>query len=147
MTIIAFDPGGSTGAAIHADGLYKGEPGVYLTAVITDVPSLWQIIDAHQPEHVVYENFSTAGLSSRDGQATLRLIGAIEAVCYRLGIPTSYQMPQERYPFLEAAKEMLKQTHKPIVHEIDAMAHLLLYEHRVRIGVQDAITAKRQRPI
>lgn len=141
MTIVAFDPGGSTGVAIHTD---TG----YITAVIRDIPSLWEIIDSNKPDFVVYENFSAGGMISSDGQATLRLIGAIEAVCYRLNIPTVYQMPGERYPYISRARNMLKQVKQtPIVHEIDALAHLLLYEFRVEKGIQDDITAKRTRAI
>jgi len=141
VTLIAFDPGISTGCAVHG-------PDGYVTAVIKDVPSLWQMIDHHQPSICIYENFSAGGLISKDGQATLRLIGAIEAVCWRLGISTVYQMPSERYGYVPKARQMLQQIKRtPIVHEIDALAHLLLYEFRVEKGIQDALTAKRARLI
>lgn len=141
MTIIALDPGVSTGCAIHTDS-------EYITAVIKDVPSLWQMIDHHRPVMVCYENFQSSGLISKDGQATLRLIGAIEAVCYRLGIPTTYQLPGERYGMMPKARQMLQQIKKiPISHEVDALAHLLTYEFRVEKGIQDALTASRARLI
>jgi hypothetical protein len=140
LTIIALDPGVSTGVAIHADE--------YLTAVIVNVPDLWEIVDRHQPTVCVIENFSAGGLISKDGQATLRLIGAIEAVCYRLGIPYAIQYPQERYKFIPVARAMLQQIKRtPISHEVDALAHLLLYEDRVEKGLQDGFNTKRQRLI
>lgn len=141
MTLMAFDPGQSTGVAIHG-------PSGYITTVIKDVPSLWNMIDHHQPSICIYENFSAGGFISTDGQATLRLIGAIEAVCWRLGIPTVYQMPSERHGYIPKARAMLQQVKRtPIVHEIDALAHLLLYEFRVEKGIQDALTAGRRRAI
>jgi hypothetical protein len=155
MTIIALDPGVSTGVAIHKtaydhDG--QAEPASqvdeYLTAVIVNVPDLWDIIDKHRPTTVVMENFSAGGLISKDGQATLRLIGAIEAVCYRLGIPYVIQYPQERYKFIPTARAMLQQIKRtPISHEIDALSHLLLYEDRVAKGLQDGLNIKRARLI
>lgn len=174
MTIIAFDPGISTGVAIHrthiecsschgifGEFFYNEQPNCttgcdsngllpdeYLTAVIVNVPDLWDIIDKHQPTTIVLENFSAGGLISKDGQATLRLIGAIEAVCYRLGIPYVIQYPQERYKFIPVARAMLQQIKRtPISHEVDALSHLLLYEDRVEKGLQDGFNERRKRLI
>jgi hypothetical protein len=139
MTVVALDPGISTGVAIHTDGrVYSSPQGTevdtseYLMLVVTDVPKLWSILEHHMPHTVVMENFASGGLISKDGQATIRLIGAMELAAYILGCSLVLQAPQERYRFMEAARGMLKQRGKtPISHEVDALAHLLLYEWRI----------------
>lgn len=149
MTLIAIDPGITTGVAIRSDTVDRnGSPAIspqYMTLVIHRPRDLWAIFDKHQPQVVIFENFQSAGLISKDGQATLRLIGGIEAVTYRLGIPTCLQFPQERYGFLPAARAMLKATRRKFpIHEVDALAHLLLYEDRVARGVLEQITQRRR---
>lgn len=143
MTLIAIDPGITTGVAIHAANTQIGD--VYSTLVIHKASDLWSIFDAHLPSIVVFEDFNSAGLISRDGQATLRLIGAIEAVTFRLNIPTVLQFPRERYPFIASARNMIRATNKKyLIHEVDALSHLLLYEDRVQRGVLEKITANRR---
>lgn len=153
MTLIAIDPGITTGVAIRVDThtssfetMYTTKvQSEYMTLVIHRPRDLWDIFDKHQPTCVIFENFQSAGLISKDGQATLRLIGGIEAVTYRLGIPTCLQFPQERYGMLPAAHAMLKATgRKFLIHEKDALAHLLLYEDRVARGVLEQITQRRR---
>lgn len=137
MTTIAIDPGITTGVAISNT--------TYTTLVIHRPKDLWQLFDYHEPDVVIFEDFNSAGLISKDGQATLRLIGAIEAVTYQLSIPTCLQFPRERYPFIVPAKRLvIMQNKKYLVHEIDALAHLLLYEDRVNRGVLEKITARRR---
>lgn len=156
MTIIALDPGVTTGVAIRVDEIefaqVDGKPltiptgnKVYHTLVIHKPSDLWSIFDTHHPSIVIFEDFNSAGLISKDGQATLRLIGAIEAVTYRLNIPTCLQYPRERYPFIEPARRMIRATNKKyLIHEVDALSHLLLYEDRVQRGVLEKITANRR---
>ena len=138
MSLVAVDPGITTGVAIHAGSIYH-------TLVVHRHQDLWQIFDTQLPEVVIFENFQSAGLISKDGQATLRLVGAIEAVTYRMGIPTCLQFPRERYPMIEPARQMIKATGKKyLIHQVDALAHLLLYEDRVKRGVLEQITARRR---
>lgn len=148
MTIIALDPGISTGVAIHDKTDEYDSVSRYITLVIRQVTDIWDVIDKHQPTICVFENFAAGGLISKEGQQTLRLVGAIEVVCYMKHIQCVMQFPQERYPFLPIAREMLQQIKRtPISHEVDALAHLLLYEDRVARGVQDSIASKRTRQI
>lgn len=153
MTTIAFDPGLSTGVAIHTSNrvVISSEegsadiPGEYFCLVITEPKKLWDLILVHSPDVVCVENFASGGLISKDGQATLRLIGAIELACYIREIRLIIQFPQERYPFMDVARDMLKQIKKtPISHEVDALSHLLLYEHRRDTGVLEKIVARRR---
>lgn len=145
MTCIALDPGISTGVAIRA------AHGGYQTAVIKQVTDIWSIIDHHHPEVIICENFASGGLISTYGQQTLRLIGAIEVICFRQDIKFMLQYPSEIHnnpALMQKAKLLLKQIKTtPIVHEIDAMAHLLLYEDRVAKGIADKMLERRQRQI
>lgn len=146
MAVIAIDPGISTGVAIHkiteaSYGALSYVPATdeYLALVVTEPPKLWDLIEQHKPETIVIENFAAGGLISKDGQATIRLVGAMELAAYITGADLVLQFPAERRAFIDRAREMLKQrsTGKaPIVHEVDAMAHLLLYEHRLEHGIK-----------
>lgn len=139
MTLIAIDPGITTGVAIHPDNRS------YITLCIHKPADLWSIFDMHLPSIVIFEDFNTSGSIASPGQATLRLIGAIEAVTYRLNIPTCLQFPRERYPFIDPAKRIIKMMNKKyLIHEVDALSHLLLYEDRVSRGVLEMITARRR---
>jgi hypothetical protein len=122
--LLALDPGGTTGVAIH------DERGI-MTRVTHKPWELYDLIENLHPDTCVFEDFHTVGHISTDGLYTVRLIGGVEAVTNRLSIPTILQHPQERYPMLPPAKAMLKASgRKYLVHELDALAHLLLYEHR-----------------
>ena len=154
MSLVAFDPGISTGCAIHTDERYhvaNGQtvvtPRQYITLVITEPHKLWEVLEGQNPVHCcIFENFASGGLISKDGQATLRLVGAIEAICYKMGIPVALQFPVERRGFIPIAREMLKQRGStPISHEVDALSHLLLYESRIEKGIQDVYATRRRR--
>jgi hypothetical protein len=140
MSIVAIDPGISTGVAIRTS------EDQYLTLVVIEPYKLWNILEVHKPSSLCFENFASSGLISKDGQATIRLCGAIEAVCYLKHIKCVIQMPMERKPFIPIAREMLRQRFKkaPISHEVDALSHLLLYEHRVSNGTLDQINSQRR---
>lgn len=139
MTIIAIDPGVSTGIAIHTDD------DTYITAVVTEPKKIWEMLNSQKPLVCIFENFASGGLISSPGQATIRLIGAIELACHILHIQTVLQMPQERYGQLATARLMIKQRGKmPVSHEVDALAHLLTYEYRVQTGLQDKLASKRR---
>jgi predicted sugar kinase len=134
---MAIDPGISTGVAIHTDE--------YVTLVVTEPTKLWDLILANQPSIIAIENFASGGLISKDGQATIRLVGAMEFACYVRNIRLVIQFPKERYQFMERSREMLKQIKKtPISHEVDALAHLLLLEHRIDTNILDKLTSGRR---
>lgn len=140
MTVIAFDPGVTTGIAIHTDGNYQ-------TLVIKqDFPRIAQLIEYNTLTCVVFEDFNTAGRIDTHGLFTVRLIGQIEAYCYKLGIPTLVQFPPERKQFIDDARSILNAGGKKwVVHEMDALAHLLVYEHRLAEGTLERIMSTRRR--
>lgn len=141
MTVIAIDPGPHTGVAIHTspvevlDGrtiVIANDSDEYLMLVVTEPVKLWDIVQHHRPDTIVLENFASSGLISRDGQSTIRLVGAVELMAYITGASLVLQSPQERYPQMDNARAMLKQLGRKLIsHEVDSLAHLLLYEHRV----------------
>lgn len=154
MTVIAIDPGRSIGVAIHTGerNIVSSEenitvPDQYNTHVLHDPHELYSLITLCAPslKTVVYEDFNTPGLISSDGIYTVRLIGAIECLCWKLGIRTILQFPPERKQFIHVARAMLKDANKKFEdHELDALAHLLVYEHRVRNGLLDKIMKRRR---
>lgn len=149
VTILALDPGITTGVAIRKDERTvrsdeSGWPAAfvdseYLALVVTEPTKLWDLVQTHKPSTIVIENFAAGGLISKDGQATIRLVGAMELAAYITGADLVLQFPSERRAFLDKARQMLVQRptgRAPIVHEIDAMAHLLLYEHRLEHNIK-----------
>lgn len=128
--IVWFDPGEHVGIAwrnpdgtLDAKMLHFDLPGTF--AFITKPP---------YPKVVGFEDFQTAGNISKAGLYTVRVIGGIQALCLHLNIPCVLQIPQARYPFLvEAGNYLTKLRGNPrrwIVHEKDALAHLMAYEQR-----------------
>ena len=128
--IMAIDPGGTTGIAID----FQIEPVPY-TLTTSTPEELWHIIsDAMSQRHqnvVVLEQFSTGGRLSKDGHYTIELCGGVKAICHMLGAKLIKHMPQHRIAFLDRAREMLKEIHSDgywTEHELDALAHLLMYQ-------------------
>ena len=173
MTLIALDPGLTTGVAIHRTRIKCPEchgvfgelrfaqhaecetlgrcdsngflPDQYITLVVHKNTEVRELIEYHRPTVTIFEDFNSGGLIDKNGQATIRLIGYIEAVTQVLNIPTCLQFPRERYPMIDPARQLIKAMNKKyLIHEVDALAHLLLYEDRVRRGVLDKITERRR---
>lgn len=128
-TIIALDPGGSTGVAVRLPD------GSWVTDTITDPADLWDLFRAPvgPPDICVFEIFTTGGRVDKWMIYTIELVGGIRAVCYVQGVMTFHHSPGKRYPWLQQAERMLKgQGHTR--HEVDALAHLLAYEGRAPDG-------------
>jgi hypothetical protein len=120
---MAIDPGGTTGVAIRfPDGTFK-------TVSITKKTDLYDLI--RPPVQVcIYEEFQ-AQLISGYGLHTVRLVGAIEALCWKEGIKPVPRQPQRRKAYVNKAVALLhdlNQQYEYTDHEIDALAHLLSYE-------------------
>jgi hypothetical protein len=121
-TILALDPGGSTGVALRLPD------GSWLTNTITDPGDLWDLFTPPGvPDLCVFEIFATGGRVDRYMIYTIELVGGIKAVCYAMGIRSFAHTPQRRYPWLAQAEALLKgQPHTK--HEVDALSHLLAFE-------------------
>jgi hypothetical protein len=121
-TVLALDPGGSTGIALRLPN------GAWETNTVTDPADLWDFI-RERPDVVVFEIFSTSGRVDKYMIYTIELVGGIKALCYALSIRSIAHAPVKRYPFLAQAEELVRgQEHTR--HEVDALAHLLAFESR-----------------
>lgn len=125
-TKLALDPGGTTGVAIRlADGRV-------MTTAVTQASELWDFFaEANRPEQVIFEVFNTAGRVDKHMIHTMELVGGIKALCYALRIPGYAYSPQHRYAFKTDAEKILKSLKRRyVVHELDALSHLLAHEHK-----------------
>ena len=133
MTTMSIDPGGKSGVAFRLDD------GKILTCVCEslfdkntklrfDATELYEMLSLPNITHVIVETFQAQTID-KYGLHTVRLVGAIEAICWYRKIPLTKHMPQDRYPFKEEAKEILQSFKRAyMVHELDALAHLLRWE-------------------
>lgn len=122
--IASFDPGGTTGIA------YRHEGDLH-TLITLNPEELYDWFTEHNKKmrQVIIENFVTSGTISTDGLYTVRLVGGLLALCHIHRIPVDLRNSITRVAFLPVAKETMKKL-KPnhVIHEVDAMAHLLQWE-------------------
>lgn len=129
MVIISIDPGVTTGIAIRYD---DDRIGTHVITKDRQVRELRNLMELITPDVCVFEEFSAQQIDT-NGLHTVRLIGAIEVLCLLRGCTCVLQFPWERNGQLQAARAWHKGK-KHMVHQVDALAHLLLYEDRVASG-------------
>lgn len=120
-SIIAIDPGGTTGIAIRLPTRN------IITCTASTPEEVYDILCKGVFSHVVIENFQ-AQLIGKWGLHTVRIVGGVYALAYQRGIEYVLHMPQDRYPFQKIAKEFLR-GRKTVIHEQDALAHLFRFEY------------------
>lgn len=125
LTTCALDPGETTGIATRdGEGLHQ--------AWTQKTP--WETYDflIHaKPDVVLCECFVYSGYANPHKTYTVKLVGGIEAICQMLDIRLVFQRPYERYPFLRDAEDFLiRRGDNYTQHEIDALAHIFLFEER-----------------
>jgi len=125
--LFAIDPGPHTGMAVKIDGDYH-------TATITQPTELWDMLNQFRPEVVAYEDFIGSGQRDININATLQLVGSIVGVCHVLGLKSIRNQPQARRAFIQDARRLLVNQPGKTVHEVDALAHLLLLEYQIAHG-------------
>jgi hypothetical protein len=119
---IAFDPGGTSGVALHLGNDYR-------TAAVQDQDEVWEYLKMGPFVAVIFETFA-AQLISGYGLHTVEIVGGIRAVCKVMGWPAQPHPPSRRKAFLEAAADILdKMGREYVIHEQDALAHLLAWEY------------------
>ncbi len=140
--IVAIDPGGTTGIA------YRITAESPKTLIQFDEAGLYDWLEAYHQNlsQVIIENFVTGGFISKDGLYTVRLVGGVQALCHLWGIPCDTRNSNTRSTFIPQAKEILKKQ-KPnhVIHEVDALSHLLQWEYlksHNRTNPLDAIRKK-----
>jgi hypothetical protein len=128
-TILAIDPGGTTGIA------YRMPNDELLTCAVTTPQELWAFFSPIKPDIVVFEIFATGNRVDRYMIYTIELVGGIKAACEILDIQGYAHSPQMRKSFLAEADVILRAKRTPyVVHEKDALAHLLCIEYRLATG-------------
>lgn len=121
-TILAIDPGGTTGVAV------RYPDGSWMTVSVTEPSELWEFF-VEKPDEVVFEIFSTGGRVDHYMIYTIELVGGMKALIYGLNLRGFAHSPGFRYTHMAQAEDMLRgQAHT--VHEVDALAHLLSHEGR-----------------
>lgn len=86
---------------------------------------VWEFVKQVKWGQVICENFTTAGRISSYGLLTVRIIGGVQAICWLYDLPLAMQMPQHRNMRQKMADGMAD-----VIHERDALAHLLSWEAR-----------------
>jgi hypothetical protein len=123
--VIAVDPGGTTGVAVRI--------GETITTCTCKTPEeLYDLITSSGWEAIAIEPFTPFNAASRIskyGLYTVRLVGGVQALAYHLKIPIVEQPPAKRIPFVRQANELLVKMRRDfVVHEVDALSHLLCWE-------------------
>jgi hypothetical protein len=119
--VMALDPGGTTGVAVRM------HDGTIITAPCTKPEQVYELIVGSKLEHVVVERFAAVTIS-KYGLHTVRIVGGVYALCWEHKIPYTEHAPQHRYPFKKEARAILK-GRRVVIHEIEALEHLLRWEH------------------
>lgn len=138
MRLIAIDPGGTTGVATLIDDVYKVTTIRCFTHLSghgvewVDCQLLWTFVREGGWDHCVIEGFATPGLISKDGIATIEIIGQLRYICEHHNIPYTVQYPIERHAALktgDAAQIIVEKIGKKRypAHELDAMAHMVTW--------------------
>lgn len=141
--LISIDPGITTGVAIRtASGEITTRTYKLQSELISLFGSMW-VTDNLYKHVVVIEDFIGSGNLTKEGKYTIKLIGAVEALCTAYGFELYIQPPQRRKAFQDEAHSILfKKLQRFVIHEEDALAHLLRWEydnvHRRYHGVTDA---------
>lgn len=132
--IVAFDPGGTTGIAVKRQDNYH--------TFVTHTPeALYNWIHDNQDQltQIILEDFVTGGQVDVYMLYTIRLVGGVQALAHIYGIDCDTRTSITRKMFIPKAKILLKKI-KPnhVIHEVDALAHLLQWEHLRDHGVSHA---------
>jgi len=130
VDILAVDPGNHCGLAWrYADGTWD------TTMIYENFSKVASHLTPNPPRLLTIENFNTAGNISKYGLYTVRLIGQLQGIAWLLDIPVVMHDPQHRLPYIPTARGLLnvrEQATKPrrrwVVHEMDALAHLIYQE-------------------
>lgn len=94
---------------------------------------LLEILEWYIWDHICCENFTADNRLSKDGLHTIRLVGAVMAYGILHGVPVNIQMPQFRYSSKLEMEQLIKDNkldHYPIIHERDALMHLLAFREK-----------------
>lgn len=136
MNVLALDPGGTTGVAMTFDDFQRTEDMAYTTIATDDPLKVWRFVTAYKWNVVLCERFATAGRVSKYGLGTVEIVGGVRSLCAEHKTPFLYRQPQHRKSAQKEAKDYL--AGRPhVIHEEDALAHLLAYLHDHTIDTKE----------
>jgi hypothetical protein len=125
--ILAVDPGGTTGFALAFNGKIQA------TGTTKLAEEIWSIASRDAFDVIVVERFTTSGVLSKYGLLTIEIVGGLRAIAHLYGKTLVLHMPQHRLAYQTDAKTMLKEMGVHfVIHEVDALSHLLAYQARMR---------------
>lgn len=131
---IAIDPGGTTGIAVYKycdeEQAHTCNPDNVTTQTLPPTEVLKWLDSQYIHNRIVSvaaERFITAGRLSKFGLLTIELYASILGWCHAKGILFYTQNPTTRKPYQHIAEDIFPKWEKRIVHENDALAHLLLH--------------------
>lgn len=119
--ILAIDPGITTGMAIKKDG-------EYIVDSTKELEHVYKVIVSarNDLELVLIEDFTTGGRINAYGLHTVRVIGAVEALCWYFGIDYVIRTPISRYQGQAKARGLKPKGTN--AHEFDALCHIVAWE-------------------
>lgn len=137
QSIIAFDPGKSTGIAIA----YMGHNERYQFATTTVTareddsghvqPSYeaWRFI--RPPVSIVILERFDARLIDKYGIHATETVGGIKALADAYSIEMLWHTPAQRTPYKRLARSIVEKRQGHTRHEVDAMSHMLCYLYHI----------------
>lgn len=122
MSIVAIDPGGTTGIAVTVDGKE------FNTCTYTTPEEVWSLVNLDPVDTVVIERFQTSDYLSKYGLLTIEIVGGVMGICHILGKRLVIHTPVQRYSQQDIAKRYLLDKGIPFaIHEEDALSHMLVF--------------------
>lgn len=121
-TIVAIDPGVSTGVAY-------GDTDNYMTFTVQylKLRGLWQFLYHQEPWIIVLEQFKGAILD-KYRQQTIEVIGGVKAIASLTGTLVVEPEPAARMAWKTSARRYLVQDKQRFTdHQIDALAHMMAF--------------------
>lgn len=124
--VLGIDPGVSTGVAIAIESVECGTNYWHYISFTSTREDMWEMIKSPVTQ-VVVEEFN-AQLISKYGLHTVEAVGGVMALCARENIPVVRDTPQQRNPYIDKARTLVKNGYLHANrHEVDAMSHVLFW--------------------
>lgn len=121
-TVIAFDPGGTTGVAILTPTSRK-------RIHVRQLTEIWELLNRYSPDEVVVERFQFryGGGRSKVDLTAKEVIGVIKLWCALKNVPLFEQTPSQAKNLWTDKKLKQLDLWLPMPHAMDATRHLLYH--------------------
>ncbi len=124
MSIVALDPGISTGIAIYFDNKYT------FKTIVNDLDVIYKFLIKENPEVIVYEAFKHRPRMDKAELYSAEVIGVVKLYAQQYRVPTDNYLPSQAKAFWDMSKIKRLRLWKPgraYIHEMDALRVLLTY--------------------